>query len=366
MSKRTPLFDEHLALGAKMVPFAGFEMPIQYPAGITAEHNAVRTAAGLFDVSHMGEIEVRGREALDFLQYVTTNDLAKVEVGQAQYSTLPKPDGTLLDDLLIYRFPDRYLLVVNASNREKDLAWIMEMASRYEVEVRDRSDDVALLALQGPRAQEILTRLSNEDLDSISYYRFREGVVDGRPAIISRTGYTGEDGFELYVDAEEAAPLWRGLLEVGAELGIQPAGLGCRDSLRLEMGYALYGNDLDEDHTVLESGLGWVVKLGKGDFVGRDILAQQKEDGVSRRLVGFRLLDRGFPRRGYEVRMNGEPVGQVTSGTLSPSLGIGVGLAYLPPEAAIAGTRIELMIRNQAVPAEVVRPPFYTEGSART
>ncbi|HET7321821.1 MAG TPA: glycine cleavage system aminomethyltransferase GcvT, partial [Longimicrobiaceae bacterium] len=256
--KHTPLHAEHLAAGGKMVPFAGYEMPVQYPTGITAEHQAVRTAAGLFDVSHMGEVEVWGERARDFVQFVTTNDVDRVEVGQAQYSTLPNEEGKLLDDLLVYRFPDHYLLVVNASNREKDVAWMRRYADRFGVELRDRSDEIALLALQGPRAAEILGRLTDEDLDSLGYYRFREGQVDGRPAIISRTGYTGEDGFELYVANEDAAPLWRRLLEAGADEGLIPAGLGARDSLRLEMGYALYGNDLDETRTPLEAGLGWV------------------------------------------------------------------------------------------------------------
>lgn len=363
--KKTPLHAEHLALGAKMVPYAGYEMPVQYPSGITAEHRAVREAAGVFDVSHMGEFEVRGPGALDYLQHVTTNDVSRLEVGQAQYSTLPKPDGTLLDDLLIYRFPDHYLLVVNAANRDKDLKWMKEAATSFEVELRDRSDEIALLALQGPRAEEILARLTTDDLSAIEYYRFSEGSVDGRRAIISRTGYTGEDGFELYVDAVDAAGIWQRILDVGEDLGVQPTGLGCRDSLRLEMGYALYGNDLDEEHTALESGLGWVVKLAKGDFIGREALAAQKERGVDHKLVGFKLLERGFPRQGYGINHNGQPAGVVTSGTISPMLGNGIGMAYLRSDAASPGTKVDLMIRNQPVPAEVVRPPFYTEGSAR-
>jgi aminomethyltransferase len=363
--KRTPLHAEHAALKGKLVPFAGFEMPVQYPTGITAEHRAVREAAGLFDVSHMGEIEVWGERARDFVQHVTTNDVDRAEVGQAQYSTLPGERGTLLDDLIVYRFPDHYLLVVNASNREKDLAWISRFAADFGVELRDRSDEIALLALQGPKAEAILSRITDADLGSIGYYRFREGEVDGRPALISRTGYTGEDGFELYVDAADAVAIWRRLLEVGGPDGLIPAGLGARDSLRLEMGYALYGNDLDEEHTPLESGLAWVTKLDKGEFVGRDALRGQKEAGVARRLAGFRLLERGFPRHGYPVRFEGRVVGEVTSGTLSPSLGEGIGMAYLPVEAAKPGTRIEIVIRDQPVPAEVVRPPFYTGGSVR-
>lgn len=362
---RTPLHGEHVALGGKMVPFAGFSMPVQYPTGITAEHQAVRTAAGLFDVSHMGELEVRGPGARDFVQRVTTNDVDRLEVGQAQYSTLLNDDGKILDDLLVYRFHDRYMLVVNASNREKDLAWISRFAHDHEIELDDRSDAISLLALQGPKAEAILDRLTDHDLPSILYYRFSEGEVAGRPAVISRTGYTGEDGFELYVDAADAASLWRALLEAGSPEGLIPAGLGARDSLRLEMGFALYGNDLDEEHTPLEAGLGWVVKMGKGDFVGRDALARQKEAGIQRRLAGFRLLERGFPRRGYAIRSESGD-GAVTSGVSSPSTGDGIGLGYMPVDVARPGSRIEVVIRDRPVPAEVVRPPFYTEGTARS
>ena len=364
--QRTPLHGEHIALGAKMVPFAGYEMPVHYPAGITAEHAAVRTAAGLFDVSHMGEFTVRGERALDFVQHVGTNDASKLEVGQAQYSTLLNHEGKLLDDLLVYRYPDHYMLVVNGSNREKDFAWVSQFAERFGVELADRTDEIALLALQGPRAQEVLSRLTDAELEAIRYYRFVEGTVNGVPATISRTGYTGEDGFELYVAAADAPALWRRILEEGAELGVTPAGLGCRDSLRLEMGYALYGSDLDEERTPLEAGLGWVVKLDKGDFVGRDALLRQKEEGIRRKLVGFVLKERGFPRHGYPVRVDGEDVGEVTSGVVSPSLGEGVGMAYVPAEAAKPGTEVGIVIRGRAVPAEVVRPPFYREGSIRS
>ncbi|HEX8670290.1 MAG TPA: glycine cleavage system aminomethyltransferase GcvT [Longimicrobium sp.] len=363
---RTPLYAEHVALNAKIVPFAGYEMPVQYPAGITAEHQAVRNAAGLFDVSHMGEFIVRGERALEFVQHVTTNDASKIEVGQAQYSTLCNDNGFLLDDLLVYRFPDHYMLVVNGSNREKDWAWVSRFAGDFGVELEDRTDDIALLALQGPRAQAILARLTDHDLDSIRYYRFAEGTVDGIPMIISRTGYTGEDGFELYVGADDAPGLWSRLLEVGKEDGLLPTGLGCRDSLRLEMGYALYGNDLDEARTPLEAGLAWVTKLDKGDFVGRDALRRQKEEGVKVRLAGFKLRERGFPRHGYPVEFNGERTGEVTSGTMSPTLGYGVGLAYVPVAAAKPGTEIGIVIRDRAVPAEVMRPPFHTGGTVRT
>ncbi|HSU15334.1 glycine cleavage system aminomethyltransferase GcvT [Longimicrobium sp.] len=363
--QRTPLHAEHLRLNAKMVPFAGYEMPVQYPSGITAEHNAVRSAAGLFDVSHMGEFEVRGRRALDFVQHITTNDASRLAVGQAQYSTMVNEQGMVIDDLLVYRFPGHYMLVVNGANRHKDWDWARRWAAEIGAELEDRTDDIALLALQGPKAPEILARLTETDLDAIRYYHFEEGLVDRVPAIISRTGYTGEDGFELYVPAAQAAALWRKLLETGAADGLIATGLGSRDSLRLEMGMALYGNDLDDGHTPLEGGLGWVTKLDKGDFVGREALARQKEAGVKRRLVGFRLKERGFPRPHYTVTFNGQTVGEVTSGTLSPTLGEGIGMAYVPPEAAKPGTEIGIVIRDRAVPAEVVKPPFHTKGTVK-
>lgn len=364
--RRTPLHSEHLAAKAKMVPFAGYEMPIQYPTGITAEHTAVRTAAGLFDASHMGEFEIRGPGALDLVQYVTTNDASALEIGQAQYATLPREDGTLLDDLIVYKLADEhYMLVVNASNRQKDFDWILRFTPRFDASLLDRSDEIALLALQGPLSQTVLSRLTDLDLDSIGYYRFARGKVNGAEAIVSRTGYTGEDGFELYVANAEAASLWRAILQAGSGEGVIPAGLGARDTLRLEMGYALYGNDLDETRTPFEAGLAWVTRLNKGPFTALDALRELKLKGVSRKLVGFRLLERGFPRAGYEIASDGHVIGQVTSGTLSPTLGIGIGMGYVDAAAASIGSRIEIVIRGQGVPAEIVKPPFYTGGSIR-
>jgi glycine cleavage system T protein (aminomethyltransferase) len=363
--KRTPLYNKHLEAGAKIVPFAGYEMPVQYPTGILAEHRAVRERAGLFDVSHMGEFIVQGGDALGFVNYVTTNDAARLEVGQAQYSVICNEQGGALDDCIVYRFADHYMIVVNASNREKDLAWIAGFAPRFGVQLTDRSDDIALLALQGPRAQEILSRISAVPLDAIRYYHFAEGQVAGRAAVISRTGYTGEDGFELYLDAQDAVAVWEAVLAAGAEFMIGPIGLGARDSLRLEMGYILYGNDLSEDHTPLEAGLGWVTKLDKPDFVGKAALAEQKTKGVRQKLVGFRLQERGFPRHGYEVRVNGEPAGEVTSGTVSPMLDQGIALAYVAAESAKPGQKAEIMVRDRAAAAEVVKTPFYSGGSVR-
>ncbi len=363
--KRTPLYDAHVAAGARIVPFAGYEMPVQYPSGITAEHRAVRTAAGLFDVSHMGEFVIRGPQALDLVQRLTVNDASKLAVGQAQYSAMCRENGGVIDDLLVYRFADHYMLVVNASNLDKDWAWVERHAAGYDVEAENRSDRTALLAVQGPSARDIVRPLLDLDADSVAYYHFREGTVAGAPAVVAGTGYTGEDGFELYLDPADAMHVWNALLEAGAPHGLVPAGLGARDSLRLEMGYALYGNDLDEEHTPLESGLGWITKLDKGDFVGRDALLRQREAGVTRRLVGILLTGKGFPRHGYPILADGEAAGVVTSGTVSPSLGLGIALGYVPPSHAKAGTPVGIDIRGRPVDGVVHRPPFYTEGSIR-
>ncbi len=362
---RTPLYDTHAALGARMVPFAGYAMPIQYPAGIRAEHAAVRSSAGLFDVSHMGEFTVRGPQAAEFVQYLTVNDVSSVAVGQAQYSAFCNEEGRILDDLLIYRFEDRFMLVVNAGNRAKDWSWVTEHAAHFDAELSDDSDGVALIAVQGPATEAILDPVTDIDLGAVGYYRFAEGTVGGASGVISRTGYTGEDGFELYVPAAEAEAVWKAVSDAGEAFELQPAGLGARDSLRLEMGYALYGNDLDEEHTALESGLGWIVKLQAGDFIGRDALAAEKARGVRRRLTGIRLTARGFPRPGYPIVHAGEDVGTVTSGVASPSLGEGIALGYLPAEAAGPGTEVGVRIRNRVIPAITQRPPFYTGGSIR-
>ena len=363
--EHTPLHDEHVSLGGKMVSFAGFSMPVQYATGITAEHRAVREACGLFDVSHMGEFVVRGPHALDLVQKISVNDAARIEFGQAQYSAMCLESGGVIDDLIVYRFADRYMLVVNAANREKDWAWLERHAAGMDVTIADVSDKTALLALQGPNAREVIRPLADLDLDDVKYYRFAESRVAGVPAVISGTGYTGEDGFELYVPAERAVELWRTLLRAGEGAGIVPAGLGARDSLRLEVGYALYGNDLDEDHTTLESGLGWVTKLDKGDFVGRDALAAQRAEGVERKLVGLRLTGKGFPRPGYDIVFEDEVVGRVTSGTVSPTLGFGIALGFVPSELAAPGTEVQIDARGRPVDAVVHRPPFYTDGSIR-
>lgn len=359
--KRTPFHAIHAALGAKLVPFAGYEMPVHYPAGITVEHKAVRERCGLFDVSHMGEFLVRGPGAVDFVNYVTTNNVASLALGQVQYSGILNDRGTFEDDCLVYREPDGILMVVNASNAAKDLAHIAPHAARFDCTLEDISDQVALLALQGPMARDVLQPLTDVALDGIKYYHFAKGTVAGVASVyVSRTGYTGEDGFELYFPPAHAEQVWKALT---ADARVTPAGLGCRDSLRLEMGMALYGNDIDDTVTPLEANLGWITKLAKGDFVGRDALVRQKQAGVPRKLVGFTFADRAIPRHGYPVFCDGVPSGAVCSGTMSPSLGIGIGTCYLPASRAAEGTTFEVEIRGKRVPATVVKLPFYKQGS---
>lgn len=366
--KRTPLYEEHVKLGGKLIPFAGFEMPVQYPDGVKQEHLAVRKSAGLFDVSHMGEFIVKGDGAEGFVNRIVANDVSRLSVGQAQYSVMCKGDGGIVDDLLIYKFSDRYRLVVNAANIEKDWNWVLGQLADFEhaarVEIVDESDDVALLALQGPESETILEGLTDEVLSAVGYYRFIEGRVDDAPCVISRTGYTGEDGFELYCAPDAAVRLWNSVLQAGGQ-AVKPVGLGARDSLRLEMGYALYGNDIDEGTTPLEAGLAWTVKLDKGDFVGRDALRAQKEKGLTRKLCGFTLSERGFPRPGHEIRCGGKPAAVVRSGTVGPSLGEGIGTGYLPIEDSRPDTEIAVVIRERPVAAVVTRMPFYREGSVK-
>lgn len=363
MTQRTPLHEIHVSLGAKMVPFAGFEMPVQYPAGITAEHKSVRESVALFDVSHMGEFMVRGPQAIDFINYVTTNDVAALSVGQAHYSTILNDNGTIVDDCLVYRFADHLMMVVNASNKDKDLAHITAYMDRFDCSIEDVSERIALLALQGPHAQQVMARYTDVNLDDIAYYHFQVTTVAGVPdVILSRTGYTGEDGFELYFDASRAVEIWTALMGDGS---VVPAGLGARDTLRLEMGMALYGNDIDDTTTPYEAGLGWLVKLKKGEFVGKAALERQKAAGIPRKLIGFTMPDRAFPRHGYPVSCGGVPSGEVRSGTMSPTLGIAIGTAYLPLGMAKEGTEFEVEIRGKRLPAVVEKMPFYKNASHR-
>ncbi len=358
--KRTPLHDVHVKAGARMVPFGGWEMPVQY-RGIVEEHRTVRSAVGLFDVSHMGEFEVEGAEALAALQHLTTNDAAALAVGQVQYSLLCTPEGGIVDDLTVYRLaPDRYMLTVNAANIAKDFAWVTEHTRRFPAAVwRDVSAPTALIAVQGPRAEALVGALADRDVTAIGYYRFAAGAVAGVRALISRTGYTGEDGFELYVAAADAVALWQALMEAGAPLGVAPIGLGARDTLRLEMRYALYGNDIDETTNPLEAGLGWVVKPAKGEFIGREAIERVRAAGPRRRLVGLEMADRAVARHGYRVVQDGRAVGVVTSGTWGPSVEKSIAMAYVESALAAVGTALAVEIRGQARPARVVKTPFH-------
>ncbi len=356
--KRTPLYSVHKALGARLIPFGGWEMPVEY-GGIGKEHTAVRTAAGLFDVSHMGEFEVRGPEALDLIQFLTTNDASKLSDGQAQYSDIPYPHGTVVDDLLIYRHnAEHFMVVVNAANIAKDFEWITSH-NRSDAAVENVSDEITLLSVQGPRAAEILQSLTQVPLADIKYYHFARGKVFNVDTIISRTGYTGEDGFELYFSARDAELVWNGILGAGTPLGLLPAGLGARNTLRLEARMLLYGNDMDGTTTILEAGLGAIVKFEKEDFIGRDALLKQKQEGVKRRLVGFEMLGREIARDHYPVFVEGHEAGHVTSGSPSITLKKNIGLAYLPAERASIGTSFEVMVRNKRAEAKVVKTPFY-------
>lgn len=342
-----------------MVEFAGWDMPVQY-TGVIDEHMAVRTRAGLFDVSHMGEVAVSGRDALGYLQHVTSNDVSRLVPGRIQYSALTTPEGTFVDDLLVHKLAeDDYLLVINAGNTPKDVAWLLRHASGFDVRVDDVSDAWCQLALQGPRAQDILTPLTNAALPKMKYYAFERAEVGGVSCLVSRTGYTGEDGFEIYGPAAAAEGLWYQVLGAGAPHGLVPTGLAARDTLRLEAKMALYGNDIDDTTTVLEADLGWIVKLEKGDFLGRDVLARQKQDGVTRVLTGFETEGRAIARHGYRVLHDGAPVGAVTSGTFAPFLKKNIGLAYLPTALNAPGTRFEIDIRGRAEPAVVIPTPFY-------
>jgi len=353
--RRTPLFEEHKALGARLVPFAGWEMPVQYE-GIKAEHEAVRTRAGLFDVSHMGEVMFRGPQAEEAVQRLVTRDVSRLASGQAGYAAVCYPDGGTVDDVLVYRTPDGFLVVVNAANRENDVSYFQEHTQGLDVEVADESDDWALLALQGPEATAILRRFTEMDLDSLGYYRYQMGEVKGHRALISRTGYTGEDGFELYLGPDAAPEVWRELVAAGAT----PTGLGARDTLRLEAGMCLYGNELDAETTPLEAGIGFAVHLDKPvEFVGQEALRQEKEGGLRKKLVGFEVEGRGIARHGHEVAVGGEAVGEVTSGTLSPTLNRAIGLALVRPEVEDS---FEVTIRNKAVAARAVGLPFYKRG----
>jgi len=354
--KKTALNSIHYKLGAKMVEFAGYEMPIQYTS-IREEHRRVRETVGVFDVSHMGEIEVWGKNALEMVQKITINDASTLEIGQVQYSAMCYEDGGIVDDLLVYRFVDNYLLVVNASNKDKDFDWILK--NKIDgCEIKDKSDDVTQLAVQGKKAEETLQKLTQYDLSAIKFYWFVEGTLAGAPMLISRTGYTGEPGFELYFENKYAEEIWTKVFEAGKEFDIEPIGLGARDSLRLEKKMCLYGNDIDQTTNPLEATLGWITKLDKGNFIGKEAITKVKENGVTRRLVAFVLDESGFPRKGYDIFKNDAKIGVVTSGTVSPILEKGIGLGYVSNEFSKTDTEIQLKIRNKMIPAKIIKPPF--------
>ncbi|HEX9610437.1 MAG TPA: glycine cleavage system aminomethyltransferase GcvT [Gemmatimonadales bacterium] len=362
--KRTPLHQVHVRLGAKMVPYAGFEMPVAYPAGITAEHKAVRAGVGVFDVSHMGEFEVTGPDRNAFVQRVTCNDVGALKPGQAQYSAILTGQGTFVDDCVVYRFDDKLMLVVNAANLQKDWDQIVAQKGGANVRLRDISDETALLAVQGPKAETLIGSLTEVGAAMIPYYHFAQGKVAGVQCFVSRTGYTGEDGFELYCRSGDAETLWHAL--VGAGRG-EPCGLGARDTLRLEAGLPLYGNDIDDTVTPYEAGLGFIVKLDKGaPFTGLDALKRQKLEGIKRRLVGFTVLEpKAVARHGYPVFLDGKQVDVVRSGTVTPTINAAVGTTYLPVEHAKPGTKFEIDVRGKRVPAEAVRLPFVPHRTKR-
>jgi len=355
--KKTTLYAHHLRAGAKIVEFAGYWMPVQY-RGIMEEHRKVRESVGLFDVSHMGEFTFRGDGALDFLQKITINDVSRLAVNQAQYSAMCYDDGGIVDDLIVYRHADYYLMVVNASNIEKDWQWL-QAHRPANVEMHNASDATALIAVQGRHAEKTLQKLTGIDLSEIKFYWFRDHAVLGHPAMISRTGYTGEDGFEVAIPAKHAPAVWEALLDAGAPFGIEPAGLGARDTLRMEMKYCLYGNDIDRTTNPIEAGLGWITKLEKGAFVGSQTIARAKAEGPKRKLVGMEVAGRNIARHGYKIVKDGAEIGHVTSGTFSPSLGKSIAIGYVQTAFAAPETPVQIQIRNRVAEARVVKTPFY-------
>lgn len=357
--KKTALYDTHVSLGAKLIPFAGYDMPVRY-SGDKEEHLVVRNAAGLFDVSHMGEFIVKGPKALELIQKVTSNDASKLVDGKAQYSCLPNLTGGIVDDLIVYRFgPEHYMLVVNAANIQKDWDWIVANNKSIGADLTDVSEDNALLALSGPKATAIMERITKAPVGDLVTYGFLRGEVAGIPdTLVATTGYTGERTYEIFVHPSKAKQLWDALMEAGAPLGLQPTGLGARDTLRLEMGYMLYGNDINDTTSPLEAGLGWITKLQKGEFNGKDLMVKLKAEGLQRKLVGFVMEGKGIPRGHYPISYQGEIVGEVTSGTISPLLGVGIGMGYVPIHLATEGTVIDIIVRDKPNPAKVVSPPF--------
>ncbi|QQY79379.1 aminomethyltransferase [Keratinibaculum paraultunense] len=360
VAKKTPLYEEHVKLGGKMVDYAGWFLPVQYE-GLIPEHEAVRNAAGLFDVSHMGEIVVKGKDALDYLQYLTTNDIASIDTNQVIYTLMCYPDGGVVDDFLVYKYADdKYLLVVNAANTEKDFKWMIDNKDDFNIIIENISNQIGEVAIQGPKSEKILQKLTEKDLSKIKPFHFDKEVnIAGVECMVSRTGYTGEDGFEIYTSKDDIVKVWNAILEAGKDEGLKPAGLGCRDTLRFEAGMPLYGNEISEDITPLEGGLKFAVKLDKEeDFIGKDALKKQWEEGLTRKVVGFELLERGIPREGYEVYKDGKKIGHVTTGYMSPTLKKSIGNALIDINEAKIGNEIDIMIRNKPVKAKIISRKF--------
>jgi len=366
MVKKTPFYKVHKEKGAKILPFAGYEMPIQYKNGIVHEHKKVRSSVGMFDLSHMGEFIVKGPRALEFLQMTTINDVSELAIGQVQYSNMCYPDGGIVDDLLIYRDEDYYYLVVNASNLDKDFEWLKNNLMDG-VDLVNVSDETALIGVQGPQAEQVVQKLIKDDLSILEYYHFIHSQIDGMPALVSRTGYTGEDGFEIYfTDLTRAEEMWKKVEEAGKEFDIEPIGLGARDTLRLEMKYPLYGNDIDKGTNPLEAGLRWVVKFDKGDFIGKQALEIVNQQKIQRKLVPFVMDGKGIPRPHYKIFKVGKEIGEVRSGTMSPSLGMGIGTGYVHRDYMKSGNQIDIDIRGTMYPATIIKPPFYKEGTVKS
>lgn len=364
--KKTPLIDVYEMYGGKVVDYAGWSLPVEFE-GIIPEHEAVRNAAGLFDVSHMGEVTVKGKDALKFLQHLMTNDISTLVDGQVIYTLMCYENGGVVDDLILYRFSEEdFFLVVNASNVDKDYAWILENKEGFDVKVENVSKDYAQLALQGPKAQEILQKLTPEDLSTIKFFHFKDKVkVEGVECLVSRTGYTGEDGFEIYMNPDNIVELWKKILEVGAEEGAKPIGLGARDTLRFEANLPLYGNEISQDITPIEAGLGFFVKLNKENFIGKSVLLKQKEEGLKRKVVGFEVKDKGIARHGYKVVLEDKEIGFVTTGYYSPTLKKNIGLALVDIEYTAMGTEFYIAVRNRKLKAEVIDKRFYTKKSKK-
>lgn len=360
MVKKTPFYEKHLAHHGRMVEFAGFEMPIQYE-GIIAEHHTVRTGVGVFDVSHMGEIVIRGSQRQQFVNYITTNDITKLSMNQIQYSAMLYPHGGIVDDLLVYNLSDRVFLVVNAANTEKDYQWILQN-QKFDATIDNISDTIAQLAIQGPKSEAVMQRLVDFNLGDLKYYWAAEVKLKDIPVLLSRTGYTGEDGFEVYADRSHAGRLWDIIFEAGRDMDIKPVGLGARDTLRFEMRYCLYGNDIDQTTNALEAGLGWITKFDKGDFIGREALLKIKEQGLSRKLVGFEIIGAGIPRPHQDILHQGRKAGHVTSGTYSPSLKKGIGMGYVEIAGSEVGTSLQIQSK-EPINAVVIKGPFYKQAS---